>query len=146
MSDIFFCSHVYVFREISRQKVWPPPPLLDLMRLSLSINRQHPPNETGSQKSHGSLIEIGSQYQLRMILNRGQVFHVEHFSFRLWYSIWGGGYGMRLSLNKPYCDWISIVHICPVCSSDSFRGVGCHLKIRSILGAFTAHYGLYDIS
>ena len=50
MRSIFFYSHVYVYIEMSPQKVLTPSPHVAVMRLRLNINRHGSPNETGSQK------------------------------------------------------------------------------------------------
>jgi hypothetical protein len=81
MSDIFFYSYVYVYYKIAAAKRPTPTPPVAVMRLSRNINRRHPPNETDSQKIGGGFIETGTQYQLRIILNKRQMFHVELFYF-----------------------------------------------------------------
>ena len=50
MSGIFFYTHVYVYIEMSPQKVLTPSPHVAVMRLRLNRNRHRTPNETGSQK------------------------------------------------------------------------------------------------
>jgi hypothetical protein len=59
MRSIFFYSHVYVYIEMSPQKVLTPSPHVALMRLSLDINRQDSQMRQGLKKVMMVLMRLG---------------------------------------------------------------------------------------